>query len=120
MQRIPTGVALAAAAFLLVFSGCTSSSGPCGPGSLTLDATVTADAMDPSALEACKGQDVTIALASQTDAEIHLHGYDIEEDLTAGETTNIKFTADVAGQFIIELHTDTGEIEVAVLTVVEP
>ena len=119
MRRTSAGMALAVAGFL-VLAGCASSSGPCGPAALSLEATVTADAMDPSALEACKGQDVTITVSSEIDAELHLHGYDIEEELTSGATTDITFTADVAGQFIVELHTDTGEVEVAVLTVREP
>lgn len=105
---------------LLAVSGCSTSAGPCGPETLTLNATVSADAMDPSALEACRGQEVTLAVASEVDAELHLHGYDIEQELMSGETTNFEFTADLPGQFIIELHTDTGETEVAVLTVREP
>lgn len=119
MQRASTGMALAAA-FVLVLSGCTSSAGPCGSTTATFTVTVTDDGMDPSDLQACRDQDVTIVIDSQTDGEFHLHGYDIEQELTTGEEATVEFTADVAGQFIIERHGATDEAEIGVLTVNEP
>lgn len=105
----------------LLLAACSGgSSGPCGPASITLEATVNADAMEPSDLAVCRDQDVTVEITSQTDGELHLHGYDLEAELSTGETATLSFTADVAGQFIIEIHATAGEVEIGVLTVNEP
>ena len=113
---------LALASAILLAAACTSSgTSSCGAETVTLDVTVTADAMDPSALSVCRDQEVTVAIDSQTDGEFHLHGYDQEVELTDGGTATLTFTADVAGQFIIELHSSAGdETEIGVLTVNEP
>ena len=119
MRRTATGMSLLAVG-LLALAGCSTSSGPCGPTTVTLNVTVTDDGMDPSDLQACRDQDVTIVIDSQTDGEFHLHGYELEQELTAGEEATVEFTADVAGQFIIERHGATDEAEIGVLTVNEP
>lgn len=125
MSRAPRGLALIAAG-LLIMAGCTpSDAGPCAAASVTLRATVTADGMDPSALAACREQRVTLELEAEANGEFHIHGYDDQlpgPELTAGETTLVEFTADLAGQFIIEFHPATGgdEAEIGVLTVNEP
>ena len=113
------------ASLLLVAACASGGADACAEASVTVEATVTADALEPNALSVCKGQDVTLALQSETDGEFHLHGYDEqvpETSLTAGQTTTITFTADAAGQFIIELHPAAGEdeVEIGVLTVNEP
>ena len=111
---------------LLFVGGCTpSAAGPCDATSVALEATVTDEAMDPSALAVCRGQDVTLELHSQTDGVFHLHGYDEQvpaTSLTPGQTTTLEFSADAAGQFIIELHARSGEseVEIGIFTVNEP
>jgi hypothetical protein len=117
---------LAAIAILgLLGAGCTpAATGPCASpaSSITFDVTVTENAMDPSALDVCRDQVVTLEVASETAGALHLHGYDVEVDLEPGATETIEFTADIAGQFILELHDPSGEgeTEVGVLTVYEP
>ena len=112
------------AAGLLVVAGCMASDGgPCAATSVTLEATVTDAAMDPSALSVCRDQEVTLTLHSETDGEFHLHGYDEqvpETSLTPDQTVTLEFTAAVAGQFIMELHAGGDEVEIGVLTVNEP
>ena len=125
MPRLPRRLTLTAAGLLLV-GGCTpSDTSSCSTPSVTLEATVTDEAMDPSALAVCRGQDVTLELHSQTDGVFHLHGYDEQvpaTSLTPGETTTLEFTADAAGQFVIELHARSGEseVEIGIFTVNEP
>jgi hypothetical protein len=97
----------------------------CPEPSVTLEATVTDTAMEPSALSACRGQDVTFEVTSETDGVLHIHGYDEQVPaipLEPGEDYPIEFTADVAGQFVIELHAHSGETstEIGILTVNEP
>jgi hypothetical protein len=124
-MRVSRWPALFVAGLLLV-GGCTPiAAGPCDATSVALEATVTDEAMDPSALAVCRGQDVTLELHSQTDGVFHLHGYDEQvpaTSLTPSETTTLEFTAAAAGQFVIELHARSGEseIEIGIFTVNEP
>jgi hypothetical protein len=92
---------------------------------VALETTVTDEAMDPSALAVCRGQEVTLELRSETDGVFHLHGYDEQvpaTSLTPGQTTILEFSAHAAGQFIIELHARSGEgeVEIGIFTVNEP
>lgn len=97
----------------------------CPEPSVTLSATVAEAAMDPSSLTACRGQDVTFEVTSETDGILHIHGYDEQVPATPlepGTEHALEFTADVVGQFVIELHARDGETstEIGILTVNEP
>lgn len=110
---------------LVLLAGCTIGTASCPSPSVTVEATVSDDRMDPSAIAVCRGQQVTLEVHSQTDAVLHLHGFDDQvpaTSLTPGETIALEFTADAAGQFIIELHDRSGasSAEIGVLTVNEP
>jgi hypothetical protein len=108
--------------------GCVQQAGlpdDCGSSSVQRDASLSGDRLDPESIDVCKGQQVTIEIATERAGEIHLHGYDAEAPevaVEAGDTATFKFSASRAGQFVIELHTgDEGpEIEVGLLTVHEP
>jgi plastocyanin len=110
----------------LWMAGCDpSGSAACDEPTVEVAATVTDSAMEPSAISACRGQDVTFEVASETDGVFHIHGYDDQVPAVAldpGESQIFEFTADVAGQFIIELHARSGQesTEIGVLTVNEP
>jgi plastocyanin len=123
----PLGAALTMILVLsLWMAGCDPSGGAaCEGPTVEIAATVTDSAMDPSAVSACRGQDVTFEVASETDGVFHIHGYDDQVPAVAlhpGESQTFEFTADVAGQFIIELHARSGQesTEIGVLTVNEP
>jgi hypothetical protein len=123
----PVGAGLAVIVVLsMLLAGCNpSDGGACAEPTVEIAATVTDSAMDPSAISACRGQDVTLIVASETDGVLHIHGYDDQVPAVAlepGESETLEFTADVAGQFIIELHARSGQesTEIAVLTVNEP
>ena len=126
MLRAPRHLApLVLAIALCLAAGCTDGTASCSSPSVTVEATVTDHGMDPSAVAVCRGQEVTLEVHSQTDAVLHLHGFDDQvpaASLTPGETTTFEITADVAGQFIIELHDRSGasSTEIGVLTVNEP
>lgn len=55
------------------------------------------------------GKPVLVRVTSDVAEEIHVHGYDLEADLTAGGTAEIGFTADIPGSFEVELH-DSGKL----------
>ena len=50
------------------------------------------------------GSIVAITVSSDTDDEIHLHGYDILDDVPASDVGLIIFTADTPGRFELELE----------------
>lgn len=55
-----------------------------------------------------KGETVRFRARSAEDDELHVHGYDREYELPAGETVDVTFKATLDGVFEIELH-HTGE-----------
>jgi hypothetical protein len=50
------------------------------------------------------GRKVVLEILSDSDDEVHVHGYDKEAELKAGTPTKVSFTADVPGVFEVELH----------------
>lgn len=106
--------------------GCVEQPAPpedCDASVVERKASLSADRLDPEALDVCKGQKITIQITTQRGGDLHLHGYEDEAPEVAvepGDTATFMFTAARAGQFVIELHTASeGEIEVGLLTVHE-
>ncbi len=65
--------------------------------------------MIPSEWNANQNDTVTVNLTSDTDGEVHLHGYDIHFETKAGQTVTQTFKADKTGNFDIEWEsTSTG------------
>lgn len=58
----------------------------------------------PALISATQGDNITIDFTSDTQAELHLHGYDIKLQLMPGKTARLHFTATHAGRFEYELH----------------
>jgi hypothetical protein len=89
---------LAVAGAVLIFAGC----GPTGQN-VTINVTVTGGkTMQPSDLSAHQNDTVTIKITSDTDGEVHLHGYDIHFETKAGQLVSQTFKADKTGDFPIE------------------
>jgi hypothetical protein len=78
-----------------------------GPGtSKRIDVSVTGGkSMSPSTWTAHQNDLVIINITSDTDGEVHLHGYDIAFDLTKNNLWTKSFTADKTGDFPIEWET---------------
>jgi hypothetical protein len=74
------------------------------PGkNVTIDVTVTkGSSMKPSDLKASQNDTVTINITSDSDGEVHLHGYDIHFDTKAGQVVSQTFKAANTGDFPIE------------------
>jgi hypothetical protein len=61
------------------------------------------------------GRDVVIRVTAGVSDEVHLHGYDLSDDVAPGEQAEIEFEATVPGQFELELesrHQLIGVLEV--------
>ncbi|MBM3597505.1 MAG: hypothetical protein FJX35_04780 [Alphaproteobacteria bacterium] len=58
-------------------------------------------------LRAAQGDTVRLLCQSDRAITVHLHGYDIEREIKPGDTTEISFTARLAGRF--PLYAISGE-----------
>jgi heme/copper-type cytochrome/quinol oxidase subunit 2 len=47
---------------------------------------------------------VELVVRADVEDEVHLHGYDLSADVAPGQPARISFTADVAGEFEVELE----------------
>jgi hypothetical protein len=55
-------------------------------------------------VKVAKGTAIRLLVMSDEADEVHVHGYEIEKELPAGERVTLDFTADQTGLFDIELH----------------
>src|SRR6267378_2310510 len=73
------------------------------PQKVTFNVTVTgAKSMTPTELSAHQNDTITINITSDTDGEVHLHGYDIAFETKAGQVVSHTFKAINTGSFDIE------------------
>ncbi len=85
----------------------TSSGGaapPDEPQERVYDVAIENGAMSPAEVSAEVGNQVTLVLTSNSLVEVHLHGYDLEEEVLPGEETVLSFEAEISGRFEIEDH----------------
>ncbi len=86
----------------LGLAGCTNPS-PVESTRILLDVTATAPA-EPREEEVPLRSTVTLVVASEVDGLLHVHGFDEEVDLVAGQTSDVTFRASMAGAFEVETH----------------
>jgi FtsP/CotA-like multicopper oxidase with cupredoxin domain len=60
-------------------------------------------------IEAEEGDTVRFRVVSSTSEEIHVHGYDLTEEVGPGQPARFSFKADITGIFEIEFH-GSGEV----------
>jgi hypothetical protein len=88
-----------------------------GGKNVSIDVTVTkASSMSPSDLSAHHNDMVTINVTSDTTGEVHLHGYDIHFQCTAGQVTTHTFKAINTGDFEIEWESTSTHLGHLVVT----
>jgi heme/copper-type cytochrome/quinol oxidase subunit 2 len=58
----------------------------------------------PRRVDVPKDSQVRLTVTSDVDDELHVHGYEIEEELEAGRPTTVEFVADQQGVFEVETH----------------
>jgi heme/copper-type cytochrome/quinol oxidase subunit 2 len=108
---------------LLLVTGCAGDSTAAAPGTATRTASSSAGAgasakatdivvsvkdgkVSPKThrVKVAVGSSVRILVSSDVDDEVHVHGYDIEREISAGQSVTIDFTADQTGVFEVETH----------------
>ena len=79
------------------------------PGVLIIEATIRGGEVSTAdeRVEIALGETVRLVILSDSDDELHVHGYDLKRPLTAGEELTLEFVADIPGVFEVELE-DTG------------
>ena len=70
-------------------------------------------------VEVAKGDPVRIDLTSDVPAEAHVHGYELTEEVEAGQPAQFDFTATLEGLFEVELHILAGTEEGSEVPVAE-
>jgi hypothetical protein len=108
-----------------VLGACIGGDADCAALPTRIELTLTADELTPRSPAVCRDREVTLVVSSEVDGVLHIHGYDDAvpaTQVTAGEMTELVFTARRSGQFPIELHTDenTQGVALGVFTVHEP
>jgi hypothetical protein len=115
-QTVP---ALTLAAVVLV-AGCSGGEPTTTPSSASADASptdstftgteivveVTNGKVSPPThrVKVSKGTQIRLRVTSDKADELHVHGYNFEKELPAGQQVMLDFTADQTGLFDIELH----------------
>ena len=74
------------------------------PQERVFDVAIENGAMSPTEISVDEGDQVTLLLTSDSPVEVHLHGYDLEEEVLPGEETVLSFEAEITGRFEIEDH----------------
>jgi hypothetical protein len=59
---------------------------------------------DTGRVQVAKGTSVALVVTSDVADEVHLHGYDIEKELSPGTPVTLQFDATITGVFEVELH----------------
>ncbi len=78
------------------------------PQEKTFDLTVEQGVMTPAEMVVSEGDRVRFHISSDEPLELHVHGYDLEEEVEPGEPGELSFDATITGRFEIENHdTDT-------------
>ena len=92
-------------------------SGAEGAQRKVFDVSVEDGVMYPDEIEVTEGDRVTLRLRSDAPFELHLHGYDLEAEVTPEEPADLSFKANLTGRFGIEAH---DEEEAAGVLLVQP
>lgn len=85
-------------------SGRSGTDGEREPRTETFDVSIEGGAMNPEEISVSEGDRVTLRLTSDEPVEVHVHGYDLEEEVNPGEPTTLSFEADLTGRFEVEDH----------------
>lgn len=84
---------------------------------VSINVTVTGGkSMSPDTWKAGQNVMVTVNLTSDTDGEVHLHGYDIPFETKAGQVVSKTFKADKTGDFPIEWEETSTQLGHLVVT----
>jgi heme/copper-type cytochrome/quinol oxidase subunit 2 len=80
------------------------------PQEQTFDLAIQNGTMTPNEISVTDGDQVNLRITSDRPLEFHLHGYDLEQEVEAGEPGELAFEATMTGRFAIEDHDTEAEL----------
>jgi plastocyanin len=83
-----------------------------GPQDRTFDVSIEDGEMNPEQISANQGDTVTFRVSTDEPTDLHVHGYDVEQEVKPGREADIDFEADLTGRFEIEDHKSEKELGV--------
>jgi heme/copper-type cytochrome/quinol oxidase subunit 2 len=82
------------------------------PRDRSIDVSIEGGEMSPAEISVNEGDRVTLRFSSEEPMELHLHGYDVEQEIEPGQEAELRFEADLTGRFEIEDHESGRELGV--------
>ena len=83
--------------------------GGAAPQEVTIPLKLEAGKLTPDLIRVGQNDTVTLQFETEEAGSIHLHGYDLEQEVRPGEVTDFVFVADASGRFKIEFHDSKDE-----------
>ena len=77
-----------------------------GPEELDIPVRVEQEQLSPETVRVKQGDMVTLKIEADEAGEFHLHGYDIERDVSPEQVVDLYFEADATGRFKITFHAE--------------
>lgn len=85
------------------------------PQERAFEARIGGGGMEPENISVREGDRVTLNLTAESPVEVHVHGYDVEEEVEPDEASTLSFEAEQTGRFPIEDHGTEEEIGVLIV-----
>ena len=87
-------------------SATSSSSSSSSAAGRTIDITVTGSTVTPApaTVDLAVGEKLTLSVTSDHADQLHIHGFEVEEDLVAGVATTVTVTGAQPGVYEVETH----------------
>ncbi len=89
---------------LLAVAACASAA----PGQVEIDVSLQDKKLIPGTIQVSQDDTVTLKVQSDAEGSLHLHGYDIEKEVTPGEVAEFVFVADATGRYRLAFHPASG------------
>ena len=92
----------------ILLSACAANSAD-PPPDLAVTVRLSAGSADPigQRVNLTLGQKLVLTISSDRDDTVHVHGFDLEIEVPAGETVTREITMDRVGRYEVESHTPT-------------
>ncbi|HEX8498255.1 MAG TPA: hypothetical protein VF661_13740 [Actinomycetales bacterium] len=83
-----------------------SSAAPTAPQPRTLTVTVEGRTVTPApaVVPLARGEVLRLVVTTDRDDELHAHGFEVEQDLVAGEPTTVELSSQEPGRYEVETH----------------
>ena len=82
------------------------------PHDRKFDVSVKGGEMSPDEISADENDTVMLRVSTDKPIELHIHGYDVEQEVKPGREAEVDFKADLTGRFEIEDHESEKELGV--------